>query len=377
MGFNMNIFRILGDVSHTASKCILIWAIHSNKSAEGVSLLTQLLYIVVFGTRYLDLFWVPPWWSWWNFVLKLFYITSSAYIVFLMLRIYARTREKEYGWKLALWSLGGSLISAPIVDLIIRGWKGTTFSEVLWTFSIELESVCVLPQLLLLRQTSVPTVLDSFYLVTLGSYRFFYLLNWLVRGFGEGWFDPISLFFGIVQTALYIDFAWVYWSRQRVKLRGGGVVDSDDLSKSFLVRRFIGHPRAGQDEEDEDDIVDEDTATLAGQENGTIRPNGPPRTRSGKSWGPRGISVSADDTLAEHERPGDGIGASYADDAGTQDAQMVDPSQFEDNEDETDAPPPPAKDDKYKLQSPTDEEAHAADHVGSSAEEWQDDDAAE
>ncbi len=32
---NLNIFRILGDVSHTASKCILIWAIHSNKSAEG------------------------------------------------------------------------------------------------------------------------------------------------------------------------------------------------------------------------------------------------------------------------------------------------------------------------------------------------------
>lgn len=31
----MNVFRILGDVSHTVSKCILIWAIHSNKSAEG------------------------------------------------------------------------------------------------------------------------------------------------------------------------------------------------------------------------------------------------------------------------------------------------------------------------------------------------------
>jgi len=58
MPFNMNIFRILGDVSHTASKCILIYQIHHNKSAEGVSLLTQLLYILVFGTRYLDLFWV-------------------------------------------------------------------------------------------------------------------------------------------------------------------------------------------------------------------------------------------------------------------------------------------------------------------------------
>lgn len=31
----MNVFRILADLSHIASKCILIWAIHSNKSAEG------------------------------------------------------------------------------------------------------------------------------------------------------------------------------------------------------------------------------------------------------------------------------------------------------------------------------------------------------
>ncbi|KAH0000557.1 hypothetical protein KCU78_g15312, partial [Aureobasidium melanogenum] len=31
----LNPFRILGDVSHTVSKCILIWSIHTNKSAEG------------------------------------------------------------------------------------------------------------------------------------------------------------------------------------------------------------------------------------------------------------------------------------------------------------------------------------------------------
>lgn len=33
----MNVFRILGDVSHSASKFILLWAILSNKSAEGMS----------------------------------------------------------------------------------------------------------------------------------------------------------------------------------------------------------------------------------------------------------------------------------------------------------------------------------------------------
>jgi ER lumen protein retaining receptor len=31
----LNPFRILGDVSHIVSKCILIWSIHTNKSAEG------------------------------------------------------------------------------------------------------------------------------------------------------------------------------------------------------------------------------------------------------------------------------------------------------------------------------------------------------
>ncbi|GAB1729825.1 hypothetical protein NU195Hw_g8794t1 [Hortaea werneckii] len=372
MGFNMNVFRILADVSHTASKCILIYQIHHNKSAEGVSLLTQLLYILVFGTRYLDLFWVPPSMSWWNFILKIFYITSSAYIVYLMMRRYARTREKEYGWKLATWTLGGSLVSAPFVTLLFEGWAGMRFSEILWTFSIILESVCILPQLLLLRQTSVPTVIDSFYLVTLGSYRFFYILNWLVRGIGEGYFDPTSVIFGIIQTALYIDFAWVYWSRQRVKLRGGGVVDSDDLTKSFLVRRFIGKRGSTGSEDGE---ADEDAEALARQENGTIQDAG--RSAGGRNWGARGISVSADDTLAEHERPGARRQESYSDAAQADAQPMADPASFEgDDDDDADAPPPPAKDSadtkhKKENEDPVERSSTPADAVGSSAGEWQ------
>ncbi|KAK3116851.1 hypothetical protein LTR53_002345 [Teratosphaeriaceae sp. CCFEE 6253] len=362
---------ILGDLSHTASKLILIHSIHANRSAEGVSLLTQLLYTLVFGTRYLDLFWVPPWWSWWNFVLKLFYIGSSLYIIWLMMRAFARTREKEKGWTLATWSLGACVAGAPVVCLLFRGWKYSSFSEVLWTFSILLESLAILPQLLLLRQTSVPTVLDSFYLVTLGSYRFFYLLNWLVRGFGEGQFDPIAVIFGCVQTALYLDFAWVYWSRQRVKLRGGGVVDSEDLSKSFLVRRFIGQPRGGAGQEEDEDVVDEDAAALARQENGTVdhEQRSAAAARGGRSWGARGISVSADDTLAEHDRV-----ATANRSVGS--GGMADPAAFEDDDDDADAPPPPAKAADTKKTSglapePVGDDGYSSDAVGSSAEEWQ------
>lgn len=228
----------------------------------------------------------------------------------------------------------------------------------IWTFSIELESVCVLPQLLLLRQTTVPTVLDSFYLVTLGSYRFLYLLNWIVRIATEkNFYEPISTIFGAIQTLLYLDFAWVYWTRQRVKLRGGGLVDGDDLSKSFLVRRFIGRPQANEDAADAED------AALEGQENGTIHA---PVPRSGRSWGVRGISVSADDTL-----PADG-----QDGRDTHD--IADPAQFEDDDfdDDADAPLPPAKDSEPahapSTPSPKSElDDASAQEGGNSATEWQ------
>lgn len=143
----------------------------------------------------------------------------------------------------------------------------------------------MLPQLLLLRQTTVPTVIDSYYLVSLGSYRAFYILNWMVRGFGkEHFWDPIALIFGIVQTAFYADFAWVYYSRQRVKLRNGGVVDSEDFSRSWLVNRVVNFraTRASTDEEQH------------------LQDDGVEGRSSNNRWGARGVSIAADDTLDRH-----------------------------------------------------------------------------
>lgn len=134
----MNIFRILGDLCHIASKITLLITIHRNSSAEGVSLLTQILYTLVFGTRYLDLFWVPPSWNWWNFVFKIFYILSSIYVVYLMMRVYPRTREKEAAWKITTWSLGACVLTAPFVTLLLGDWHGGYFSEVNTSLSLAL-----------------------------------------------------------------------------------------------------------------------------------------------------------------------------------------------------------------------------------------------
>jgi hypothetical protein len=133
----------------------------------------------------------------------------------------------------------------------------------------------------------VPTVIDSYYLITLGSYRALYILNWIVRYFTENhYWDPIAEIFGVVQTLLYIDFAWVYYSRQRVKLRGGGVVDSEDFQRSWFVGKILNSRAVRTPTQEEEEPLDPE----AGGE----------RESSSHGWGPRGISVSADETLDGH-----------------------------------------------------------------------------
>jgi ER lumen protein retaining receptor len=77
----------------------------------------------------MDLFWSPifgPFIYFWNFCLKLFYISSSAYIVFLMMSVFARTREKEKAWKFGIYCLAGAAVLAmPVTAAFMKGPKVT------------------------------------------------------------------------------------------------------------------------------------------------------------------------------------------------------------------------------------------------------------
>eukprot|EP00061_Rhincodon_typus_P001098 g13705.t1 len=80
----------------------------------------------------------------------------------------------------------------------------------MWTFSIYLESVAILPQLFMVSKTGEAETITSHYLFSLGMYRTLYLLNWIFRYYSEGFFDLIAIVAGIVQSILYCDFFYLY-----------------------------------------------------------------------------------------------------------------------------------------------------------------------
>ncbi|KAG6009872.1 hypothetical protein E4U21_000974 [Claviceps maximensis] len=307
---SFNIFRILGDLSHVASKGILIASIHRNRSAEGVSLITQGLYALVFCTRYLDIFREK---ILWNLLFKIIYIVSSFYTIGVMQWVYPRSRERELSWKMGAGVLTVAAVLSPFMMMVFEPKWG--FRTWMWVFSEILEAGCVLPQLLLLRQTTVPTVINSFYLLALGSYRALYILNWFVREFDINQKKPnaVAVIFGFVQTALYVDFAWVYYTRQRVKLRGGGIVDADDMRRGWLLRRIFGKRFESHDEDDE-----ESAPALGGHGHESRRSARP-------GWGARGISVSADEDVFDQDHHHDDEGLEGRLDP---DARMQDPDEL-------------------------------------------------
>ena len=51
------------------------------------------MFLMVYLTRYLDLFWTPPHRSLWNTTFKIIFILSQTYIVYLMLTDYKPTHD--------------------------------------------------------------------------------------------------------------------------------------------------------------------------------------------------------------------------------------------------------------------------------------------
>ncbi|XP_015875545.3 ER lumen protein-retaining receptor A isoform X1 [Ziziphus jujuba] len=202
----MNIFRFAGDMTHLISILVLLLKIYATKSCSGISLKTQELYAIVFVARYLDLF--TDFISVYNTVMKLVFIGCSLAIVWCMRlhRVVRRTYNKDVDTFRHYFLVLGCFLLALFVH------EKFTFQEVLWAFSIYLEAVAILPQLVLLQRSGNVDNLTVQYVFFLGAYRAFYILNWIYRYLTEPHFGRwIASVAGLVQTALYADFFYYYF----------------------------------------------------------------------------------------------------------------------------------------------------------------------
>ncbi|MBA0787523.1 hypothetical protein Gotri_027101 [Gossypium trilobum] len=211
----MNIFRLAGDMTHLFSVLVLLLKIHTIKSCAGtsslrffilaglrfldkldkpymirpkttavaeldfdgfgsfildaisyicagISLKTQELYAIVFTTRYLDLF--TTYISLYNTIMKLIFLGSSISIVWYMRhhKMVRRSYDKDQD------TFRHYLLMLPCLLLALLINEKFTFLEVMWAFSLYLEAVAILPQLVLLQRTRNIDNLTGQYVLLLG-----------------------------------------------------------------------------------------------------------------------------------------------------------------------------------------------------------------
>ncbi|KAJ4931820.1 hypothetical protein JOQ06_010260 [Pogonophryne albipinna] len=196
----MNIFRLTGDLSHLAAIIILLLKIWKSRSC--ISGKSQILFAIVFTARYLDL--LTSFISLYNTSMKVIYIGCAYATVYLIYAKFRATYDGNHD------SFRVEFLVVPVGGLAVL--INHTFSplEILWTFSIYLESVAILPQLFMISKTGEAETITTHYLFCLGMYRTLYLFNWVWRFYFEGFFDLIAIVAGLVQTVLYCDFFYLY-----------------------------------------------------------------------------------------------------------------------------------------------------------------------
>lgn len=182
----------------------------------------QEVYLLVFCCRYVDLLY--SYISLYNSCMKILLITCTALIVHTMRfkRPICDTYDKNH-----------DTFNYPLYLIVPCLVMGVIFCEeyslldIMWTFSIFLEAVAIIPQLVILQKYRDIENLTSKFVICMGLYRFFYILNWILRYMDNGYVNWIGWSGGLVQTLLYGDFFYYY---TKSRMHGSAFTLPTDLS---------------------------------------------------------------------------------------------------------------------------------------------------
>lgn len=197
--YSWNLFRYVGDYLHLFGIVILLATIAKNKSVAGISRSTQVLYFLVFTTRYLDLFDHSQ--TTYLVVFKLTYIFTACIILacfYVMDQSYQRVND----------TCNLSVILLPCITAALLLTNEYSILEILWTFSEFVEGFAMVPQYIFCyREKGARDWGAGFYVICLGSYRVFYALNWIYKKYQMPHYsDMQSWIGGVIEILFWIDF---------------------------------------------------------------------------------------------------------------------------------------------------------------------------
>ncbi|KAF9758222.1 ER lumen protein-retaining receptor 1 [Nosema granulosis] len=207
-----NTFRFLGDAFHVSSKVVLAHKIEKTKSCSGLSFKTQFLYFLVFICRYFDIFEFKyrRFMNLYNLILKICFVAFQAVILYLVrIKYYASYDSKSDTFKIRLL-----VIPSAVVSLLLKSKSEGVYewvSEYLYCFSLVLESIAILPQLVQLQEEGESESMTSVFILLLGLYRAMYTIYFLLKWAAGLRVSPVLMACGMIQVLVYLDFFFVYY----------------------------------------------------------------------------------------------------------------------------------------------------------------------
>jgi len=197
--YSWNLFRYVGDYLHLFGIVVLLTTIVKNKSVAGISRSTQVLYFLVFVTRYLDLFDHSQ--TLYLVVFKMTYIFSAFAILgcfYAMDQTYQRVND----------TCNLAVIIFPCITAALLLTNEYSILEILWTFSEFAEGFAMVPQYIFCyREKGARDWGAGLYVMSLGGYRVFYALNWIYKKFQMPHYSDIQSWIGgVIEIIFFIDF---------------------------------------------------------------------------------------------------------------------------------------------------------------------------
>lgn len=211
------LFRFSGDALMFVARLFLLRKVKTSKSVSGLSLKTHFMYLMVYLCRYTDLLWVKytkmvrynsviNWLNVYNSIFKVFLISFQALMVWMIGYKHRKTYYKRHdNFPMSVLLVICGIISAIICD------KNFFMIDFAYTFSLVLESVAILPQLVMTQESEDCESMTSKYIFLLGLYRLNYMVYFIIQKLNGVKIDMLMIFTALIQTVLYVDFFRVYY----------------------------------------------------------------------------------------------------------------------------------------------------------------------